>query len=520
MQGSAIAGATVTVTETPESRPRRTGVSLAARLVALVSVVVVVPLVLYLHFQAADREKQALLLRSVQDQGRIASAALRPVLERFEGSALPAVSEIVGRVAGPHQRIRLLFRPTGISGIEGFYYVAAEPPLENQRLEQERGELFQAGVLQELAESCDGDRQLAVRYLNPTGQAEVLTSVTPFRARSGCWVIITSTPSGAILGSLLGRPYWEAAELQIAAAVYALLVVVVLSVFFELWGSLYRFARLARDIRGDAAGGRSFAALNRIPELNGVAEEFDRMVDGLRKSSEAIRFAAEENAHAFKTPIAVIAQAVEPLRRVTAADPRGSRAVEVIEKSVARLDALVSASRRIDRALAAMVNPPRDRLNAATLVEQIVEDYRPAADAHQVRFETVIARDVPIRASEELLEAALGNILENAISFSPSGGRVRVTLARNKKEAEIAVADEGPGLDPAHVDKIFDRYFSSRPSNGDDSAGASRAGMPGGANFGIGLWIVRRNVEALGGHVTAENRQEGGLCIRITLPTK
>jgi two-component system sensor histidine kinase ChvG len=80
------------------------------------------------------------------------------------------------------------------------------------------------------------------------------------------------------------------------------------------------------------------------------------------------------------------------------------------------------------------------------------------------------------------------------------------------------VDDEGPGVDPANLDRIFERYFSHRePGRGmpEDEAAAHQAGA---AHFGIGLWIVRRNIEAFGGRVRAENRPTGGLRMTVALP--
>lgn len=487
--------------------------SLWPKLVVLVFVFAAVPIILYQHFQAADREKQALLIRGVQEQGRIAAAALQPVLERFDASSLPTVTAVVRRIVGEQQRIRVLFRPGEITGAAGFYYIASEPPAPAETVERERADLIETGILDQLGGGCGESGRLAVRYTNPTGQQEVLTSVNPVSTKSGCWVIVTASTSAAILGSSLGRPYWRTPELQVTAAIYLLVVTVVLALFLGIWSSLRGFARLARDIRSDRSGGGSFAALNRVGELSGVAEEFDAMVARLRNSAEAIRYAAEENAHAFKTPIAVIEQALEPLRRsVPASDARSRRAVEMIEKSVARLDALVGAARRIDKAIAGLVSPPREPVDLSALAGQIVEDYAERASGRAVRLQPELAPGVTVLASEDLLETVLENLLDNAIGFSPQGGTVQVRLVRTGRRAALEVADQGPGIDPVHFDKIFDRYFSHRPP-ATGSAGASSGG-----NFGIGLWIVRRNVEAVGGAVEAENRTGGGLVVRVSLP--
>src|SRR5205085_9669498 len=119
---------------------------------------------------------------------------------------------------------------------------------------------------------------------------------------------------------------------------------------------------------------------------------------------------------------------------------------------------------------------------------------------------------VMIRAAEGVLEIVLQNILENAISFTPPGGTIVVTLTQSEESIELQIDDEGPGIDARKIDRIFERYFSLRPRQPSHEM-ATPAG-----HAGLGLWIVRRNVEALGGKIAAANRLGGGLSVTVTLP--
>jgi two-component system sensor histidine kinase ChvG len=116
---------------------------------------------------------------------------------------------------------------------------------------------------------------------------------------------------------------------------------------------------------------------------------------------------------------------------------------------------------------------------------------------------------VVVRAGKGMLEMVLQNILENAISFSPRGSTLTVSLKKARDTVELRVEDEGPGIASERIDYIFERYFSARPHQQD---GAQQP------HSGLGLWIVRRNVEALGGEVSATNRAGGGLAISVVLP--
>ena len=102
-----------------------------------------------------------------------------------------------------------------------------------------------------------------------------------------------------------------------------------------------------------------------------VAAEFDRMVDALRRSAADMRRSAEDNAHAFKTPIAIIRQSLEPLRRVLPADnQRAQRAIGVVEHSLDRLDGLVASARSLDEAVADVIDKPRVPVDLGRIVDE------------------------------------------------------------------------------------------------------------------------------------------------------
>ncbi|HUN51096.1 MAG TPA: HAMP domain-containing sensor histidine kinase [Candidatus Sulfotelmatobacter sp.] len=484
--------------------------SLAAKLIFLVAVFAAVPVIVYQNFEAADHDKQTLLLKSVQDQGRLVAAGLQPLLANFSGSTLPTLRQALLQLAGDQQRIRLLFRPTGSSGAAGFYLIAAAPPIEKEYMEAERTDLLETGILERLKDSCEDNRQLAIRYKNPAGQEEILTSVNPIQVASGCWVAVASQSSAGFLGSSVGRPYWQTTELEIAALAYAVLVAAILVIFLGIWRSLHHFTRLARRIKSGEAPAQSFAALNRMPELDVVAEAFDGMVERLRGSAIAIRQAAEENAHAFKAPIAVMAQSLEPIRRaLRLADARERRSLELVERSIEKLDGLVATARRMDEAIAESVDPPRRRVDLSQLVEEMLADFSAAAAARGVRLSPRIEPRLCVLGGEELLETVVENILENAVSFSPDQGEIRILLSPVGRRVTFTVEDQGPGVEPGHLQRIFERHFSHRP-------GVDRPNE--GGHFGLGLWLVRRNVEAIGGSVAAENVSPRGLRMMVILP--
>lgn len=496
--------------------------SVGAKLLVLLAIFVAVPVALYGPFRVADQERNTLLLQSVQQQGWLVGRSLRPFLERFQGTDASVLQETVADIGRQGVRVRLLLRPTEQADANAFFLVASSDGQDTEAMEAELERLLATDVLATLEETCEGQQPLATRYTAPEGGEEVLTSITPVDGRRGCWAVVTAHATADLFSTTLGRPYWQLPEVRLAGAIYLLMAVVVILIFLGFWISLRRFAGLAERIRARSVrstDGASFAKLNRMPELAGVAEEFDRMVATLEQSAREIRHAAEENAHALKAPLAVISQAVEPLRRaVPQENERGQRALHLVEQSVIRLDALVAAARRMEETVAELMSPPRDRIDLSGLLGRLIAPYAVGAPGDAtVRVNSELDPGVEILAGNDLVETVVENLLDNAVSFSPPGGEVRIVLRRESSWAVLLVEDRGPGVGLEDLDLIFERNYSKRPRSASDGETGQGVGvkLP---NFGIGLWVVRRNVEAIGGSVRAENREGGGLRLRVEIP--
>lgn len=224
------------------------------------------------------------------------------------------------------------------------------------------------------------------------------------------------------------------------------------------------------------------------------------------RSARGLQDAAEETAHALKSPIGAVAQSIEPLReRIGRDDEDGRRAIDIIDGSVERLGNLVPVVRELGKMPAFTASD--GQCGFSQLVASVLAEYRSIAARAGVRFVEDIAPGIRVGGGKYMLNPVLENILDNAISFSPQGGRVWVNLESSSRLCRLVIEDEGPGVAQADLANLFNRHFSKRNSTGTEHG-----------HFGIGLWIVRRNVEILGGRVQAENRHPAGLRILIDLP--
>jgi two-component system sensor histidine kinase ChvG len=214
--------------------------------------------------------------------------------------------------------------------------------------------------------------------------------------------------------------------------------------------------------------------------------------------------------------------------------PRGRRALDVIEESIDRLDHLVASARRLDQAAAELLDSPRATVSLSDLLERMLAAYGDSFAGRRLRLTQVVAPKVVVRAGDDLMETVIENVIDNAIEASPEGGELEVELLREDGWAGLVVRDRGPGVADADLERIFERYVSLRRgstgqgSTGRGSMGGRAANSAAGAeaadtearkaHLGIGLWVVRRNLQAIGGEIHAENRDGGGLTMVMRLP--
>jgi len=212
----------------------------------------------------------------------------------------------------------------------------------------------------------------------------------------------------------------------------------------------------------------------------------------------------------LKAPLAVIAQAIEPLKRaVPANNAQATRSLDLIERSTARLDLLVSAVRDLEQAAADAMYSNSRPINLSAYLAQLIAAYETTLTAEGKLLLTDIDPDVHAYATEEAMESILENLLENAASFTKPGGMIEVSLKAADHQAHLTVADYGPGVPADNLALIFERHFSARSQTRETPELPPQTD----SHFGLGLWIVRRNVEGLGGRIAAANREGGGFAV-------
>jgi len=236
----------------------------------------------------------------------------------------------------------------------------------------------------------------------------------------------------------------------------------------------------------------------RINDLRAAAENASRAKDEFLSTLS----------HELRTPLSAIIGWSSILLGGNLPDEQRHKALETIERNAraqARLiEDMLDLSRIEQGKLVLSVGP----LEVVRVAEAAIEAVRPAAEAKNIRLQPVLDSHATIVGDGDRLQQVVWNLLSNAIKFTHKGGRVQLRVRRDRSHVEIAVADDGQGIDPSFLPHVFDRFRQADPSF------SRRAG-----GLGLGLAIVRSLVELHGGTVSAHSDGLGrGATFLVRLP--
>jgi two-component system sensor histidine kinase ChvG len=345
----------------------------------------------------------------------------------------------------------------------------------------------------EVAQALGGQKTSIVR-INDRGEVIVSVAVPVQRFRDVRGALLLSTQGGEIDQALMAQ------RLQILMVfLVAACVMVILSILLAgtIAGPVRRLADAAEGVR------RRIRSRVEIPdftrrrdEIGHLSGAFRAMTDALYSRIEAIESFAADVAHELKNPLTSLRSAVETLP-LAKSDESRSRLLGVIQHDVKRLDRLISDisdASRLDAELQRQESAPVDFNKLLNMVVTVANQVRHDGITVAIAFEGGDARAFVAPGHDSRLGQVINNLIDNARSFAPQGSTVRVTCRRLRDEVEIIVDDDGPGIRPDAIERIFERFYTDRPEQGF------------GQNSGLGLSISKQIVEAHGGRIWAENR--------------
>ena len=293
---------------------------------------------------------------------------------------------------------------------------------------------------------------------------------------------------------------------QIVVASIAAAVIIGLLMSATIVRPLVRLRRAALALSDRRATPASFRRVDRKDEIGDLARTLEELTGRLDAHIRLLESFAGDVSHEFKNPLASIRVAAEVIASTD--DPaERQRLLGMLTRDVDRLERLVSGVRELARIDAQLAHEEISPVDMSALLHGLIKGFEQRET--RVRFSlTAPTAHVYVRASPDRLAQVFENLLDNAASFAPPDSTVHVTTAVDGPEALVVrVADRGPGFPPAHVERVFERFFSYRP----DDRGRRE-------HTGLGLSIARAIVEGYGGSIRAANREGGGASVEVRLP--
>lgn len=265
---------------------------------------------------------------------------------------------------------------------------------------------------------------------------------------------------------------------------------------------------LVRRAAWTATDRRQLVALRPALEL---AVEHAVFRERLAEASDQLKASEREHerflsaiSHELRNPLAPILMWTSTLRRLRGDDPEVQRAATAIAHAVTLERRLIEQLLDLSRLERGVLEVVRERLDIADVVRDAVEHHRAAAAEAELQFEHDIPTEsISVRADRTRLDQIVSTLLENAIKFTPSGGRVRVALARRPPNAEVTVADSGPGIPAEVLSRVFAPFVSGPNARG---------------GLGLGLALAHRLIALHRGEIAVANAPDGGARATVTLP--
>lgn len=314
-------------------------------------------------------------------------------------------------------------------------------------------------------------------------------------------VFLSLLAAGAIwlVSTLLGTP---APSILLGILLSVAFVMVARGVLRGVQGSAGTTADLIEAAGRMEEGDYGARVAERGPgEARAIARAFNAMSARLEADEEERRRLLADVSHELRTPLSVIRGNLEGM--LDGLYPADAAHLGVILEETQLLERLVDDLRTLSLAESGALRLHREPTDIPALLREVVAAHSAQADAANVRVEVRAPADLPsVEVDPTRIRQVVGNLLANALRYTPSGGQVTLSAARVEEQLAVAVADSGPGIEADVLPRMFDRFYRSADSPGS----------------GLGLPIARSLVMAHGGEISAASEMGRGTTVRFTLP--
>jgi two-component system phosphate regulon sensor histidine kinase PhoR len=221
-----------------------------------------------------------------------------------------------------------------------------------------------------------------------------------------------------------------------------------------------------------------------------------------RRASEFRRRFVQDLSHELRSPLAVLRTTVEALEEEVS-----DELSEVLVRQVERIDRLTNELYELATIEAGQVDLEMASVPVASVVGEVIGDFRPEAERQELTFERKVPEDLQCWCDRRGLYRVLSNLVDNAVKYNRRGGWVRVEGSATSDGVAIEVADSGAGIPAGEVQAVLQRFYR-----------IERARTPGRGGLGLGLAIVKHMVHNMGGTLSIDSREGLGTTVRLVFP--
>lgn len=247
-------------------------------------------------------------------------------------------------------------------------------------------------------------------------------------------------------------------------------------------------------------------------ELGRLAIVFNQTLERLEESFQGMQRFTADVSHELRTPLTAIRTVGEVALREARSPASYRGTIGSMLEEVDRLTCLVDRLLTLSRAGSARAHLQMATVDLQELAEEVASHLSVLAEENGQSIVVERHRAALCEGDRLMLRQAVINLVDNAIKYSPSDGRIDVRVSASDAGATLEVSDAGPGIAPDRGARIFDRFYRAGPVQGADAGAADRGGV------GLGLSIAKWAIEANGGELMWQERPGGGTTFRLTLP--
>lgn len=335
--------------------------------------------------------------------------------------------------------------------------------------------------------------------------------LSTLQARDGAWRVFTTRLRGQTIQ--VAQPMSVRNELAAEAALrtlmpfFFLLPVLGVLIWVIVGRGLAPLARITHAVTVRTPAALHPLSEQRAPEeVQPLVHALNDLLARLKSTMDAQRVFIADAAHELRTPLAALQLQVQLVKRATDARERAETLAELeqgLQRAIHAVQQLLTLARQEPGAIERLFAP----VKLGELVRLVVAEHVRLAEARQIDLGVSSVDDkVLVQGDADALRILIANLVENAIRYTPAGGKVDVSVGIDEGRPFAEVADTGPGIPPEDRERVFDRFYRR--------AGAEESGT------GLGLAIVKAIAERHGAIVTLDEARGGGLRVCVKFAAK